>query len=62
MSRWKVTKAYSVWYAIEHGRKSYQGFIAWAGATAHAGRKNSAIPWHCHQGPAVSDKMWTMPS
>ena len=40
MSRWKVTKAYGVWYAIEHGWKHYKSFPAWAKATSYADRKS----------------------
>lgn len=44
MSRWKVTKAYGVWYAIEHGWKSYQDFPTWAGAMSYADRKSRLAP------------------
>lgn len=40
MSRWKVTKAYGVWYAIEHGWKHYKSFPTWAKATSYADRKS----------------------
>lgn len=40
MSRWKVTKAFGVWYAIEHGWKHYKSFPAWAKAMSYADRKS----------------------
>ena len=44
MSRWKVTKAYGIWYAIEHGWKSYQDFPTWAGAMEYAHRQAQPTP------------------
>lgn len=44
MSRWKVTKAYGIWYAIEHGWMHYQGFPTWAEAMAYADRKSRLAP------------------
>lgn len=39
MNRWKVNKAYGIWYAIEHGWKHYQGFPTWAKAMEYAHRQ-----------------------
>lgn len=36
MRRWRVTKAYGLWYAAEYGWKRYKAFIAWAEAMAYA--------------------------
>lgn len=44
MSRWKVNKAYGIWYAIEHGWKRYQGFPTWAEAMAYADRYSRLAP------------------
>lgn len=44
MNRWKVNKAYGIWYAIEHGWKRYQGFPTWAEAMAYADRKSRLAP------------------
>lgn len=44
MNRWKVNKAYGIWYAIEHGWKRYQGFPTWAEAMAYADRYSRLAP------------------
>lgn len=44
MRRWRVTKAYGLWYAAEYGWKRYKAFIAWAEAMEYADRETQPTP------------------
>lgn len=44
MSRWRVTKAYGLWYAAEYGWKRYKAFITWAEAMEYADRETQPTP------------------
>lgn len=52
MSRWKVTKAFGVWYAIEHGWKHYKSFPTWVEAMACADRKSRLAPYIIIEDPS----------
>ena len=44
MNRWKVNKAYGIWYAIEHGWGNYQSFSTWREAMDYADRQAQPTP------------------
>ena len=44
MSRWRVTKAYGLWYAAERGWERVESFPTWAEAMAYADRKSRLAP------------------
>lgn len=39
MRRWRVTKAYGLWYAAEYGWRRYKAFITWDEAMEYADRE-----------------------
>lgn len=43
MSRWKVDKAYGLWYAYEYGWKRHETFTTWAKAMHYADQQARTI-------------------